>query len=78
MTRNTKGFIFYIIKWTLGMSGRMRDYFGSIRNETLKKGHEGLERRREEESGKIRKQEIFLLSNQCFSGSYREKYRIEI
>lgn len=55
MTRNKKGFIFYMIKRTLGMAGRMRDYFGSIRNETLKKGHEGIERRREGESGKIRK-----------------------
>lgn len=27
------------------MVGRTRDYFGLIRNETLKKGHEGRERR---------------------------------
>lgn len=33
----------------------MGNYFGSIRNETLKKGHEGRERREGEKAGKIRK-----------------------
>lgn len=37
------------------MVGRMRDYFGSIRNETLKKGHEGRERREGGKVGEIRK-----------------------
>lgn len=55
MTGNKKVFItiFYIIKWTL--VGRMTDYFGSIRKESLKKGHEGRQRNREGERGKLRK-----------------------
>lgn len=68
MAGNKKGFIFYIVEWTLGVVGRRRNYFGSIRNETLEKGREGRLRREGGRVGEIRKQELFLLSNQCFSG----------
>lgn len=58
--------IFYI---TLGVTGRMRDHFGPIRNETLgwvmkvvKKG------RRKRGGNKGGRKGLFLLNDQYFSG----------
>lgn len=77
MTRNEKVFItiFYITKWTLGLTGRMRDYFGAIRNETIRKGDEGREKgkKKEWENNRGGRERLFLLNNQYFSEWCREE-----